>query len=62
MAVGLLNVDKISSGYSEVQILRDVSIKLEKGEAIALIGPNGHGKSTILKTISGIVKPMRNGK
>lgn len=52
----LLLLDKVCSGYGEVQILREVSIELGKGEAVALIGPNGHGKSTILKTISGVVK------
>jgi len=44
--------------YGSIQALRDVNIKIEKGEIVTLIGSNGAGKSTILRTISAIVKPI----
>ncbi|MEJ2589391.1 MAG: ABC transporter ATP-binding protein, partial [Deltaproteobacteria bacterium] len=47
-----------NAGYGFLQILRDVSLKIDKAEYVSLIGPNGAGKSTTLKTIAGIVKPM----
>lgn len=51
----------VKAGYSkEMDVLHDVSFSLEKDDRIALIGANGAGKSTILKTISGIVK-IREG-
>ena len=54
----LLEVTKINAGYGFLQILRDVSLKVEEGEYVCLIGPNGAGKSTTLKTICGLVSPM----
>jgi len=47
----------ITSGYSEVPIVRDVSISVGQGEIVTIIGPNGAGKSTLLKTIFGYLKP-----
>lgn len=57
----LLETENISTGYSNVQVLNEVSLKVEKGEIVALIGSNGTGKSTFLKTIVGWLKPW-NGK
>jgi len=54
----LLEIDNLNAGYGFLQILRDVSLKIEKAEYVSLIGPNGAGKSTTLKTIAGMVKPM----
>lgn len=53
----MLTVEKINVFYGNVQALWDVSLKVEKGEVVALIGSNGAGKTTTLKTISGLLRP-----
>jgi len=57
----MLNVNDISVFYGTLQALWDVSLRVDKGEIVALIGSNGAGKTTTLKTISGLLKPI-NGK
>lgn len=49
-----LDIQEIDSFYGELQVLRKVSLKLHESEMVALFGPNGHGKSTLLKAIAGI--------
>jgi branched-chain amino acid transport system ATP-binding protein len=53
----MLRLDKVSAAYGAVTALRDGDIAVEAGEIVALIGSNGAGKSTTLKTISGLVRP-----
>lgn len=53
----LLDVRDLEVGYSKVQVLRKVSISVDDGECVGLLGPNGHGKTTLLRTISGLVQP-----
>ena len=55
----MLNVEKIDVYYGKVQALFDVSLHVEVGEIISIIGANGAGKSTIMKTIMGINRPQR---
>ena len=55
----MLNVKNIDVFYGDVQVIYDVSFDVGKGEIVALIGANGAGKTTILKTISGILRPRR---
>lgn len=50
----MLQVEGVSSGYGNLHILSDVSIRAEAGEVTVIVGPNGSGKSTLLKTIAGI--------
>jgi D-xylose transport system ATP-binding protein len=50
----LLNIDGLSVAYGQVSALRDVSISINAGEAVALVGANGAGKSTLVKCVSGI--------
>lgn len=53
----LMQLFKGKNKYEEFNALKDVSFKVNKGEVIGIIGRNGAGKSTILKVISGILKP-----
>jgi branched-chain amino acid transport system ATP-binding protein len=53
----LLNVDRLSVAYGSVTALREVSLTVGEGEAVALIGANGAGKSTLFKTIIGFLAP-----
>ena len=53
----MLDIKNIQTFYGKIQALRDVSIKVNAGEIVSLIGANGAGKSTLLMTVSGINKP-----
>lgn len=55
--MALLEVHNVSSGYGEVQILWDVSLAVEQGKLTALVGGNGVGKTTLLRTMMGEVHP-----
>jgi branched-chain amino acid transport system ATP-binding protein len=54
----LLELDNVTSGYHGQAVLRDISLAVEEGSVVTIIGPNGHGKTTLLRTISGLVRPM----
>jgi len=55
----MLTVTGIDVSYGDLQALWDVSLKVEKGEVVSIVGSNGAGKTTMLKTISGLLKPKR---
>jgi branched-chain amino acid transport system ATP-binding protein len=55
----MLNVENLQVYYGAIHALKGVSFHLEKGEIVALIGANGAGKSTVLNTISGILRPRQ---
>ena len=53
----MLKVNNINVFYGQIQAIRDVSFEVKEGEIVTLIGANGAGKSTILRTISGLLHP-----
>lgn len=53
----MLSVRNVSAGYGRVAVLHDVSLDIEAGEVVCLLGGNGAGKSTTLLTILGLLKP-----
>jgi branched-chain amino acid transport system ATP-binding protein len=53
----MLEVINLSASYGKVSVLADVSFKVEAGEIVALLGNNGAGKTTVLKVISGLIRP-----
>ncbi len=55
--MSLLNVNDLSAGYGEVDVLHEVSIEIDEGELVSTIGPNGAGKTTLLRSISGVLTP-----
>src|SRR5438067_10530377 len=57
----MLQVSNLSVAYGETQILRDVSLEVRPGELVCLMGRNGVGKTTLLKSVMGLLRP-RSGR
>jgi ABC-type branched-subunit amino acid transport system ATPase component len=57
----MLKLESITAGYTDENIIRDVSLYVDEGEIVTIIGPNGSGKSTLMKTVFGLTK-MRAGR
>ena len=55
--MGFLEVNNIDVSYGDVQVIFDLSMRIEEGEVVSIIGGNGAGKSTLLRTISGLMQP-----
>jgi branched-chain amino acid transport system ATP-binding protein len=55
----VLEVRDLSAGYGETIAVRDLSLSVDAGRTVVLIGPNGHGKTTLLRAVSGLIKPTR---
>jgi len=55
----LLKVNDLNAYYGESQILKDISMTVEQGQLVVMLGPNGHGKSTLLKSICGLVENVQ---
>jgi branched-chain amino acid transport system ATP-binding protein len=55
----LLELDDVHTYYGKIQALKGVSLSVDKGEVVTLIGSNGAGKSTTLRTISGLLRPRQ---
>src|SRR6476646_9518022 len=53
-----LAINDLDAGYGAVKALRGVSMRVEAGETVALLGTNGNGKSTLMKCIAGLVRPQ----
>ncbi len=57
----MIELSGVGAGYGSVKAINDISIKVEEGEAVGLLGANGAGKSTTLRSISGLLK-LTSGK
>jgi len=57
--MNLLEINDLSSGYEGVQILWGVNLRLEKGKLTTLVGSNGVGKTTLLSTVMGLLRPWQ---
>ncbi|MCT8974632.1 ABC transporter ATP-binding protein [Microbaculum marinisediminis] len=55
----MLEIEEIELRYGAVKAVRDVSLRVEQGELVTLLGANGAGKSSTLKSIAGVLKPAR---
>jgi len=55
----MLEVENVHAYYGKIHALKDISLFVDKGEIVTLIGANGAGKSTTLKTISGLLRPRQ---
>ncbi len=56
----MLELNNITTGYGKLRVLKDVSIKVDAGEIVSVVGANGAGKTTLMRAISGII-PIWNG-
>ncbi|MBC7078448.1 MAG: ABC transporter ATP-binding protein [Synergistales bacterium] len=55
----MISVKELDTGYGDIQVLRGVSLEINEGEIVSLVGANAAGKSTMVKALSGIIKPWR---
>jgi branched-chain amino acid transport system ATP-binding protein len=56
--MALLELDEVVAAYGNIQALKGLSLAVEEGEIVALLGANGAGKSTTLRVISGLMPPQ----
>jgi len=54
--MSLLKIERLNAGYGDIQVLFDLSLEVRQGEVLSIIGANGVGKTTLLKTISGLMQ------
>ena len=57
----MLRLESVTAGYTDENIIHDLSLQVEKGEIVTIIGPNGSGKSTLMKSVFGLTR-MRGGR
>jgi branched-chain amino acid transport system ATP-binding protein len=55
----VLEFDRVSVGYRDLTVIHDVSFRVAEGEVVSLVGSNGAGKTTVLRTIAGLLRPSR---
>lgn len=55
----MLTIDNLFFRYDDVDIINNFNLRVDQGEMLALVGPNGTGKTTLIKLISGVLKPER---
>ncbi len=59
MEPAVIKLDQVSFAYNGQAVLKDVNLTVEPGDFVAMIGPNGGGKTTLLKLMLGLLKPGR---
>src|SRR5882672_12387420 len=59
MAEGLLEVSNIETYYGPIMAIRGVSFEVPRGTIVTILGANGAGKTTVLKTVSGVMDPQK---
>ena len=57
----MLRLESVTSGYTDENIIHEVTLEVEEGEIVSIIGPNGSGKSTLMKSVFGLTR-MRGGR
>ncbi len=55
--MSLIKIENLAAGYGLVEVLRDISLEIEEGEVVAVLGSNGVGKTTLNNCMSGLIKP-----
>ncbi|MBW2059116.1 MAG: ABC transporter ATP-binding protein [Deltaproteobacteria bacterium] len=55
----MLRLENVSTEYDGIPMLRDITMRVERGRVVCLLGPNGAGKTTTMKTILGFVRPVK---
>ncbi len=55
----MLEFDRVSVGYGDLTVVHDATFRVEEGEVVSLVGSNGAGKTTVLRTIAGLLHPQR---
>jgi branched-chain amino acid transport system ATP-binding protein len=58
MSDAVLRIEQLTAGYDGAAVIRDVSLSVQPGEVVAMLGANGAGKTTTLRAVSGIIAPM----
>jgi branched-chain amino acid transport system ATP-binding protein len=53
----MFKVTDLHAGYGGSEVLHSISLRVDEGEAVVILGPNGHGKTTLLRAISGLIQP-----
>lgn len=53
----MLKITDLHAGYGGSEVLHSISLEVNEGEAVVILGPNGHGKTTLLRAISGLIRP-----
>ena len=61
MSAMALRLTSVEAGYDRLKVLKGISLSVPDGNIVGIIGPNGHGKSTLLRAISGLV-PLWSGQ